>query len=277
MGSIVGAIESVRDITESKKMENNLLNAKEMLAQTEKLAAVGRLARGAAHEIRNPLNIMSLWIQMLDKGETLTEKTREAFKIMNDQIARIVRIIDGLRTFSSLPVVEKKLRDINQLLEHVLRMLATRIKTEHVAVEISLQPDLPPVAMDALRMEQAVLHILKNALDAVKNREERRISIGTALFTMDNDNDRRVRISVSDTGQGIRPEDLLRLFDPFFTTKGPDRGTGLGLSICYGIVQDHGGKIWAVNNEQDGATFFIELPVGKTEALQQTSDEDPFL
>jgi len=138
-------------------------------------------------------------------------------------------------------------------------MITTRLKTEHVAVETLYQDDLPLCSMDVERMEEALLHILHNALDAVKDREEKRLSIRTALLTMGR-NDRWIQMSISDTGPGIGDGDLLRIFDPFFTTKGPGKGTGLGLSIAYGVIQDHGGRIWAENREQGGATIFIELP-----------------
>ena len=136
-----------------QKAYRELQRTKDQLVQSEKIVALGHLASGAAHEIRNPLHVMNLWIQILEKTERLTEKTREAFGVINVQIARIVKIIDGLRTFSSLPTGEKKHRDINQVIDHVLRATATRIKADSVTIETSFQSDLPMISIDVKRME----------------------------------------------------------------------------------------------------------------------------
>jgi len=252
------------DITEQKQSEEALKKAfqdlqetKDMLVQSEKLAAMGRLSSGVAHEIRNPLNIMSLNLQMLEIKGTLDEDTKKAVDLCHTQINRIVKIIEGLRKFSRMS--EKKLspEHVQEVIEHVLSLSAPRFKMEDVAVSVKCDPDLPRIFMDGAAMEQVFFNLISNALDAMKDREKKVLTIAAEK------RGGNIFVTVSDTGHGIREEDLQKLFDPFFTTKGPDKGTGLGLSISYGIIQDHKGKIWAENNETGGTSFCIELPIEK--------------
>jgi len=252
------------DITEQKQSEESLKKAfrdlqeaKDMLVQSEKLAAMGRLSSGVAHEIRNPLNIMSLNLQMLEIKGKLNYETKKAVDICHAQIGRIVKIIEGLRKFSR--VSEKKLtpESIPEVIDHVLSLSAPRLRTEDVAVSVKCDPDLPALFMDRPAMEQVLFNLVSNALDAMRDGGKRKLGISCGK------KDGSILVTVSDTGHGIREEHMPKLFDPFFTTKDPDKGTGLGLSISYGIIQDHMGKIWAVNNVGGGTSFFIELPIEK--------------
>jgi two-component system cell cycle sensor histidine kinase/response regulator CckA len=261
-GDPVGFRGLVRDITERKRAEEalkkafqNLQETKDMLVQSEKLAAMGRLSSGAAHEIRNPLNILSLNLQMLDIKGKLDDETRKAVDVCHTQIDRIVKIIEGLQTFSRKS--EKRLSpgNIQEVIDHVLSLSAPRLKVEDVTTGVRCNTDLPQIFMDRAAMEQVFFHLISNALDAMKDREKKALKIsaerkGDALL-----------VTFSDTGHGIPEENLQKLFDPFFTTKDPDKGTGLGLSISYGIIQDHKGKIRAENNETGGSSFYIELPI----------------
>ncbi len=261
-GDPIGFRGLVRDITERKRAEKELKKAfqdlqetKDMLVQSEKLAALGRLSSGAAHEIRNPLNILSLNLQMLEIKGKLDDDTKKAVDICHTQINRIVKIIEGLQKFSRIS--EKKLsqENIQEVIDHVLSLSAPRIKTEDVTAGVQCDPDLPRIFMDRAAMEQAFFNLISNALDAMKDQGKRDLRISAKR------KDGHILVTVSDTGHGIREEILPKLFEPFFTTKDPDKGTGLGLSISYGIIQDHKGKIWAENNETGGTSFFIELPI----------------
>jgi PAS domain S-box-containing protein len=252
------------DITEQKQSEESLKKAfqdlreaKDMLVQSEKLAAMGRLSSGVAHEIRNPLNIMSLNLQMLEIKGAIDDDTKKAVSICHSQIGRIVKIVEGLRMFSRMS--EKKLspENIQEVIDHVLSLSGPRLRIEDVDVSVKCNPGLPRIFMDKAAMEQVFFNLISNALDAMKDREEKALTIAAER------KEGNILVAVSDTGHGLREEDLPKLFDPFFTTKGPDKGTGLGLSISYGIIQDHKGKIRAENNEAGGATFYIELPIEK--------------
>jgi len=242
-GDPVGFRGLVRDITERKRAEEalkkafqNLQETKDMLVQSEKLAAMGRLSSGAAHEIRNPLNILSLNLQMLDIKGKLDDETRKAVDVCHTQIDRIVKIIEGLQTFSRTSKKKLSPENIQEVIDHVLSLSAPRLKVEDVTTGVRCNTDLPQIFMDRAAMEQVFFHLISNALDAMKDREKKVLKIsaerkGDALL-----------VTFSDTGHGIREDNLPKLFEPFFTTKDPDKGTGLGLSISYGIIQDHKGK-----------------------------------
>lgn len=251
---------STIDITEHKEMEQQLEAAREMLLQAEKLAAVGKLTAGLAHEILNPVNIISIRIQLLEMTESLSDKTRETFRICRDQINRIVRITKGMNQFSRVTTEHMAPEDLNRLIINILSLAGPRLKLENVAVELDCQRDLPLLLLDKSRMEQVFLNLINNAVDAMSGKDRKTLRIASTRFVLDGME--AVRVTFSDNGTGISEKDMKKIFDPFFTTKDPNKGTGLGLSICYGIIQDHGGRIWAENNEQGGATFFIALPLG---------------
>lgn len=250
---------SAMDITEHKHMEKQLQDAKDQLAQSEKLAALGVLASGAAHEILNPLNILSMRLQMMQMMKYSEDEVKKSFEICKSQIDRIVKIVGGIRTFSYLP--EKKQaekKDLAEMMDHVLSLSASRIKEERVATEVHYDVRIPLLPLDEEAMEQVLFNLVSNALDVMKDKEERVLRVVTEK------RGNKVLIVVSDTGTGVPPEILRKIFDPFFTTKGPGKGTGLGLSVSYGIIKGHGGRIWAENNEWGGASFFIELPTGES-------------
>lgn len=257
--SMWGILERRRAEEALQKTYKDLQDTKDQLVQSEKLASIGTLASGAAHEIRNPLNIISLNLQVLEAKGKLDEATKKAADICSVQIDRIAKIVDGMRTFSRLPEKKFEERDLSEIIDHVMGLSAPRLKTEDVATEIHYDPDVPKIPIDKEAIEQVLFNLVSNALDAMKGQEKRNLRVSTEK------KENKVLISISDTGHGIKEGDLLKLFDPFFTTKGPDKGTGLGLSVSYGIIQTHGGRIRAENNDEGGASFFIELPVEKRE------------
>lgn len=259
------------DVTEIKKAEKDLRQAyqelrktKDQLIQTGRLAALGQIAAGAAHEIFNPLNIMMMRVQWLESKEPLAEAVKTALDSFKIQINRIVRIVDGLKDFSRPSPEGKEAVQINGFVERMLTACSHRFDAEEVDVKKEFQAELPPVYIDVQRMEKAFLHIVNNALDAMRKSGRKVLGIKTVLLTGDAKGT-RVGIAVSDTGVGIKEEDLNRVFDPFYTTKGPDKGIGLGLWVAYGAITDHGGTIRAENNPTGGASFFIELPIGGDE------------
>jgi len=259
----VGILGVTRDITERKRAEEELHNtlkqlqeSQDMLVRSEKLAAIGQLAAGVAHEILNPINIMGMKLQMLEMTEVISEKTKEAIRTCENQIKRVTKITRDLQQFARVSERQVTPSNINEQIEQVFSLMGPRIKTEDVKVDARYQADLPLVPLDRDRMGQVIMNLINNAIDAMKGRPERVLRVTTELTDKN-----VIRLSFSDTGTGISPEILGRIFYPFFTTKAEGKGTGLGLSISHGIIEDHGGTIRAENNEQGGATFFIELPV----------------
>jgi len=257
-----------RDITDRKRAEEELHNtlrqlqeAKDMLLQSEKLAAVGKLSAGVAHEILNPLNIIGMRLQLLEMTEPLSDKTKEAFKIAQVQIDRITKIARDLGQFSRITAKYIATINLKELMDSVFSLVAPRLKFEKVTLDFQYQTDIPLVSLDKFRMEQVFLNLINNAIDAMKEQEEKILHVSTVLMSLDGT--KNIQIGFSDNGTGIKEDIIHKIFDPFFTTKEQGKGTGLGLSICYGIIQDQGGKIWVENNEMGGATFFIELPIGE--------------
>lgn len=232
------------------------------LQQSEKLAAVGRLAAGLAHEIGTPLNIISGRAEYLlaemeegDSKECHPERERRAkgLSIIIDQIERIRRIIEQLLGYARVHPPQIAPTPLPQVLSNVLSLLDHELKQRNIQVELKVPEGLPDLAADPHLLQQVFVNLLLNALDAMPEGGHVRIAALVKNGWME--------MSVEDTGCGIPPEDLPRIFDPFFTTKKTGEGTGLGLSVVYGIVRDHGGRIEVKSEVGVGTTFVISLPV----------------
>ncbi|MEN6464185.1 MAG: PAS domain S-box protein [Syntrophaceae bacterium] len=263
---IVGMRGAILDVTEIKQAEEKLKlmlkelkDSKDMLIQSEKLAAIGTLSAGVAHEVLNPLNIINMRLQMLELTETLSNKAKESYKIIKSQIERISKILKNLSQFSRITEKQMAKADLKEVIEYVNSLIMPRLKLEKILFDFQYEEGIPPVVFDKFRIEQVFLNIFNNAIDAMGKAEKKCLRISASLEKCDGAE--KVLIRFSDTGSGLKPENMSRMFEPFFTTKETGKGTGLGLSICYGIITDHNGRIWADNNEDGGASFFIELPV----------------
>lgn len=257
------------DITNLKMMQKDLEDARHLLVQSEKYAAIGKLATGVAHEILNPINIISMQVQILEMTETLSEKVKNAHKNCLAQIDRIVKIAKDLNQFSRISAKSSpKQEDLKEVIDQVLSLSAPRLKSEGIVVETRIGTESFQINLDRTSMGQAFFSIINNAIDAVKEKQKKELHI--TISSAASNREPAARIVFADNGTGISKQDLLRVFDPFYTTKEPGKGTGLGLSLCYGIIRDHGGRIWAENNEMGGASFVIELP------MQQSGSAKPF-
>ncbi len=263
-------IATVRDITERKKIEADLRALNEDLVReraeaeraalalaarrAEKLAALGTLAAGLAHELNNPIGIMSSRIQvMLLEGDALPAEVREDLEVLHRQTQRVARITQGLLTFARQSSGEREPVDLNHIVRETLLLAENQIVKSGVGVVVDLAPDLPAVLGDGDTLQQVMLNLITNARDAVDSGGEIRI------ITRARGADRSgVEVTVADTGRGIAPEDLARIFDPFFTTK--PTGTGLGLSLTHGIVREHGGTIDVESTPGRGTRFVLAFP-----------------
>ncbi|MHB9098125.1 MAG: GAF domain-containing sensor histidine kinase [Syntrophales bacterium] len=259
-GVVIGVRGAVIDITDRIKAMEELQKAKDHLLQSEKLVAIGRLAAGVTHEILNPVAIISLELQILMKGSDLSPKTRQRLTVCMEQINRIVAIAEGLKGFSRVKENKLAMGDIAATVDYILTLYRPQLKMKGIQADVQYAANLPMTLMDRDRIEQVILNLIENAIAAMEEKEEKvlRITIdrGTAAGKKD-----FLRVTIADTGTGISKQDMTKLFEPFFTTKKPDKGTGLGLSISFGIIRDHGGRIWVENNEWGGASFFFEIPI----------------
>lgn len=236
---------------------HELQETKDMLVQSEKLAAVGRLSAGIAHEILNPVNVITMRLQLLKMTENLSSRGKEAIRICENELNRILEISRDLGRFSRIHEKQIILCDLKEVIEHVLTLGAPQLKKERVDTDIQYHPELPLIPLDKNRIEQVILNLISNATAAMAGQKNKILRIIVKPAASED----HLLILISDTGIGIDQADMNRIFEPFFTSKDSERGTGLGLFICYSIIQEHGGRLWAENNEWGGASFFIELPV----------------
>lgn len=240
------------------ELRQNQALLEDRLLNVEKMNSLSRISAGVAHEILNPVNIISLELQMLLAMTGLPGKARTELEVCMRHVRRVIAIADSLRQFSHAGKETKEPGDINALIAHLLRLYSTQMLIENVNVVTGFQPGLPAVLMNAKRIEQVLINIFSNALSAMDETEDKGITVQTAAVRVEDAV--HVRITVADTGPGIDKRNLRRVFDPFFTTKEQGKGTGMGLSIAHGIVREHGGRIWAESGEQGGAVFRIDLP-----------------
>jgi two-component system NtrC family sensor kinase len=230
--------------------------------QAQKLAAIGQLSAGVAHEINNPLAIIrqeAQWMQTLLKGPHF--QGLEEAKELRDSAGEIVQQVDRCKaiTHNLLDFARKRppviqAVGVNLLVEDMARLVEKEARQKKIEINKDLAPDLPLIQADAPQLRQVLLNILNNATSAIGND-------GTITVTTRKAGPDWLEIVISDTGPGISPEDLPRIFDPFFTTKPPGQGTGLGLSICHGIVEKLGGRLTASSKPGHGAAFTIRVPV----------------
>jgi two-component system NtrC family sensor kinase len=255
------------DITESKR-------AQERAAQAEKLAALGQLAAGVMHEINNPLatigacaETMAMQLEEGGSPEALREGCLEYCHIIDQEVHRSKRIVDGLLDFSRPKSAEKALVHLADVVEHTLLLLKHHARFKRVAVETSLDPDPHRLVRgNREQLVQVVMALLLNAADAMAGGGRARDdgTTGTVRIRTLPRGAGEVVAEVEDEGEGIAPAVVGKIFEPFYTTKSPGRGTGLGLSICYSIVADHGGRIEVESTVGKGSLFRICLPVEPT-------------
>ncbi|HEV3255037.1 MAG TPA: ATP-binding protein [Candidatus Acidoferrales bacterium] len=248
-GRRLGWLEHYRDITSQRQLQSKLV-------QTEKMAAVGQLVSGIAHELNNPLTAIMGYAQLLLGHGLRPAQLSEAKKIFQEA-ERARRIVKNLLFFAREAKPERTRVDLNEIVERTLALRSYELKIENIVVECSLADSLPPTLADPYQLQQVVLNLLVNAEQAIlQGRGHGRIAIHTRRLTGD-----RLALEVADDGPGIPREIASRVFDPFFTTKPPGVGTGLGLSIVYGIVKEHAGEVYVESPRGGGAKFIVELPI----------------
>jgi signal transduction histidine kinase len=240
-----------------------LEQAQSQLIRTEKLASLGQLAAGVAHEINNPLGTITIYAHVLLKSMEADDPRREDMELIIKEAARTKEIVQGLLSFAR----ETKLRpgptNMNELLEDVLSLVASQSLFHNIKIKKMFAPGLPTITADWAQLKQVFLNIILNAAEAMEGK-------GTITLTTVS-GVRRIKVKVQDTGPGIPPEIMDKLFSPFFTTK--EKGTGLGLAISYGIIEHHLGKIEVETALGKGSTFTVSLPVDQAQALDGKKGE----
>jgi len=243
-GEVEGVVLLFEDITERKRLERQLV-------QSEKMASIGQMAAGMAHEINNPLTSISLNTQTLLSKET-DEKKKEKLAVIEAQVESVARIIRNLLDFSRQMEPEVTWVDVNSALEKTLDILSFHMKGIQLRKEFA---QLPRIKADLSQLQQVFTNMIINAIHAMPD--------GGTLTIKTEVHEGGVYITFRDTGHGIPPENIDKIFDPFFTTKGIGKGTGLGLSICHGIVEAHNGHIEVESRVGEGTSFRVWLPIGE--------------
>jgi len=250
------ALERHRLLMEERRL-------KEQLYQSGKLAAIGQLVAGVAHEINNPMTAVIGYTQILQMQVNDPDLIKTLAKV-EDAANRCRKIVYNLLSFARKHAPEKSLSQLKDALRSTIALRAYELRVNNVTVEETYAEDIPPVNMDVHQIQQVFLNLLINAEQAFVHagRNSGRITVET--YTKNIGGSRIAGVRFSDDGPGIREEDIHNIFEPFYTTNGESGGTGLGLSISRGIVAEHGGNIWAeVNGEGiGGACFVMELPIG---------------
>lgn len=255
-GKTIGFRGISRDITERKLAEEERRQLELKAQITSRLASVGEMAAGVAHEINNPLTGITGYAQLLMERKNLPADVRSDLEAINDGAQRVAGIVQRLLAFSRQTKPQRKLVDINELIESTLILRAYHLRVSNIDVVTRLAPDFLETVVDPGQIQQVLLNLIVNA------ETEMNLAHGKGKLTITTEKtDKTIKVSVKDNGPGIKPEIMDRIFDPFFTTRDVGQGTGLGLSLCYGIVAEHNGKIYAKSQPGKGATFIVELPI----------------
>jgi two-component system NtrC family sensor kinase len=237
-------VVSFKDVTDEREVTRRLFHA-------EKMAAVGQLAGGVAHEINNPLGGILAFAQLMSREDRSAED-QESLRLIQDAAVRAKRIVESLLRFSRRPREEERGPvDLARVADDALFLLQSQLKDGRFEIERRYEPAI--ALGNANQLQQIFVNLIVNALQAMGGSGKLALAVGPAAPG-------RVRLSVSDTGPGVRPEIAKRIFEPFFTTKPEGQGTGLGLSICYQIAEEHGGAVRVEPAPERGATFVVELP-----------------
>lgn len=249
----------VTSLTSVSDAYSDLKQMKNQLVQSEKLASMGRLLAGAAHEINNPLTAILGYSELLGSEAAADAHVRGIAEKILYQARRTKALVQDLLTFSQETPTQRTANDVQALVKNAIK-IAGLDTGNAITVEVSARQDLPPVVVDAGQVLQVFVHLIRNAAEAMRESQVRVLHITTRAGNA------QVQVEFADSGAGVRDPELV--FDPFYTTKAPGKGPGLGLSACYGIIQKHGGQITCQNRPQGGAIFTVTLPTAQQAELQ---------
>jgi len=262
-GKTVASVGIFVDLEERLEMERKLRQIQEQLLQSEKLAAMGRLTSQIAHELNNPLYGIMNTLELMKTEIPPESKRRKILEMALSETVRLTEMLRKMLSFSKPDEEEKQPTNINTVLDEILLLHEKQLREYSIRISSSLAEDLDMVKASKNQLRQVFLNIISNARDAMPEG-------GTLSVTTRAEGD-NVHVEISDTGMGIRKENLNKIFDSFFTTKDNIKDVGLGLSVCYGFIKDHGGDIKVKSEWGSGATFTINLPMLIEGAEEETS------
>ena len=247
----------LHDVTGRRKMERQM-------AKAEKLASIGELASGVAHEINNPLGVIQVYANLIAKSNRLEAQAADDLRVIQKHADQCQSVVQALLNFARASEPSKRCCDIRDVVDGVLAILDPQMKKQSITFRMEADASLPHLVVDETQMRQVFMNLIINAVQAMPDGGEIRIAIRFDPGW------HRLDVSVADTGMGVAQKHMQRIFDPFFTTKGAGKGTGLGLSVSYGLVQQHGGDITVESSPGRGSTFTVTLPV--EDACEENSD-----
>lgn len=271
----VDKLNEMQQTLESKVAERTrqLELAHRKLIQTDRLASLGQLAASVAHEINNPisgvLNLSILLERLMASGQFPAGREAEFRKYLGQisaETARVGRIVSDLLAFSRRSKPQRTPADLNKLVRSTLGLVGHKLKLINAETKLQLQEDLPLVECDPSQIQQVILNLVLNGAEAMQSKGGGELRIRTRVIP----DEESVELCISDTGEGIAPENLTKIFDPFFTTKAEGKGVGLGLAVLYGIVKAHDGEVEVASRRNEGTTFTVTLPLkARAAAVQQ--------
>ncbi|HEU4721733.1 MAG TPA: ATP-binding protein, partial [Gemmatimonadaceae bacterium] len=250
-----------RDMTQEREMRLRLM-------ESDRLAAVGELVAGVAHEVNNPLSSISAFAQLLLRDDDLAPEQRESIEVIRAETMRASQVVKDLLTFARRSDPQREPLDLNGVVARTVRLRQYQLAEASVQVRQELAPDLPAVLGDARQLQQVCINLVSNAVHAMSTCGDGTLTLRTLH------REGTVVLEVSDTGPGIGAGARAHIFEPFFTTKGEGEGTGLGLSVSYGIVKAHSGSIEVAETGPGGTTFRVELPAAPTRASVRAAPSD---
>ena len=262
-GKAVASVGIFVDLEERLEMERKLRQTQEQLLQSEKLAAMGRLTSQIAHELNNPLYGIMNTLELMKTEIPPENKRRKILEMALSETVRLTEMLRKMLSFSKPDEEKKQPTDINTILDEILLLHEKQLREHSIRISSSFAEDLGMVKASKNQLRQVFLNIISNARDAMPEG-------GTLSVTTRAEGD-NAHVEISDTGMGIRKENLNKIFDSFFTTKDNVKDVGLGLSVCYGFIKDHGGDIKVESEWGSGTTFTIIFPMFKEGAEEETS------
>jgi two-component system, NtrC family, sensor kinase len=236
--------------------KKDLEKAQKQIYQAEKLASIGRLASGVAHQVNNPLNGIKSCLYAIQQKQIDNPQVKEYLELINEGIDNIETVVKKLLGFARQQTISENLIDINDVITKVTNLFDIRLKEKMIEIKLNLADNLHEIQIDYHLFQEVIMNLLLNSSDAIEKE-------GTIIINTGEEDASHIFIEISDTGCGIKHEDLKKIYDPFFTTKEVGTGTGLGLSVCLGIIESHGGKIDVHSTEGEKTVFKITLPYSK--------------
>ena len=240
----------------TKDLEEVIEKRTNELVQSEKLASIGQLVSGVAHELNNPLTIVIGLIDLMIDSNDMPAKQKKRLKKVHTATMRCAKVVENLIKFSRKEVVHNETIDINSIVEETIGFFEYQFMVNNISLKKSIQKNIPPTVGDPQQLKQVFLNIISNAYDSMVSQDNEKL-----LEVTTHSDDKTIIIEFRDTGHGVLEDHRKRLFEPFFTTKDVGRGTGLGLSLSFGIMKEHNGEIFLDSTYKDGAKFTLVLPI----------------